>query len=73
MKALSRIRRKFKVTFYYMQYNIIEISGKLSRLNYDEDVVIQGLNIINNEFTMIEPTMDGILRLLGLNIGDLMI
>ncbi len=40
--ALSRMRRRFKAEFYYTQYNIIEILGKLSRLNYDEDTVMRG-------------------------------
>ncbi|WP_243677815.1 hypothetical protein [Vulcanisaeta distributa] len=33
--ALSRVRKRFRAEFYYTQYSIIEILGKLSRLNYD--------------------------------------
>ena len=66
LRALSRVKRKFRAEFYYTQYNIIEILGKLSRLNYDEDVVVQGLRIINDEFVMTEPTVDGYIKALRL-------
>ena len=66
LRALSRVKRRFRAEFYYTQYNIIEILGKLSRLNYDEDVVVQGLRIINDEFVMTEPTVDGYIKALRL-------
>lgn len=65
--ALSRMRRRFKAEFYYTQYNIIEILGKLSRLNYDEDTVMRGgLKVINDEFILTEPTIDGYVKALRL-------
>ncbi|WP_243666317.1 PIN domain-containing protein [Vulcanisaeta sp. JCM 16159] len=64
--ALSRVRKRFRAEFYYTQYNIIEILGKLSRLNYDEDTVMRGLKIINDEFILTEPTIDGYIKALSL-------
>ncbi|WP_243675782.1 hypothetical protein [Vulcanisaeta distributa] len=64
--ALSRVRKRFRAEFYYTQYNIIEILGKLSRLNYDEDTVVRGLKIINDEFILTEPTIDGYIKALRL-------
>ncbi|GAB6947220.1 PIN domain-containing protein [Vulcanisaeta sp. JCM 16161] len=64
--ALSRVRRRFRAEFYYTQYNIIEILGKLSRLNYDEDIVRRGLKIIGGEFILTEPTLDGYIKALRL-------
>ena len=66
LRALSRVKRRFRAEFYYTQYNIVEILGKLSRLDYDENIVAQGLRIINNEFVMTEPTVDGYIKALRL-------
>ncbi len=51
-------------------YNIIEILSKLSRLDYDEDIVMKGLKIINDEFILTEPTIDGYVRALRLKRRD---
>ncbi|MGC9178897.1 MAG: PIN domain-containing protein [Vulcanisaeta sp.] len=38
----------------------------LSRIDYDEDIVMRGLKIINDEFILTEPTIDGYIKALRL-------
>jgi len=36
--------------YYYTQYNVLEILGKLGRINFDMERVVAGLLAIKEEF-----------------------
>ena len=66
LEALSKLKEKRDAQFYYTPYNIIELLGKLSRTNYDEETVSRGLRIITSEFAAVQPTIKGYVKALKL-------
>jgi len=64
--ALGRLRRERKARFYYTQFNILEILGKIARLRYDRGVVAAGLSAIEEEFELASPTVEGYIKALDL-------
>ncbi|MCX8137562.1 PIN domain-containing protein [Pyrobaculum aerophilum] len=66
IKALSRLWKRGSAQFYYTQYNIIELLGKLSKLNYDVVTVSRGLRLIKDEFRLVHPTVGGYIKALEL-------
>lgn len=50
LKVLRELRRRGEARFYYTQFNILEILGKIAKTNYDRDIVATGLSLIEEEF-----------------------
>ena len=63
---LKKLRDKEKAEYYYTPFNLFEIIGKLSRLSYDPDRAAIGLTAIEEEFKLIQPTLQGYLKALAL-------
>jgi len=63
---LKRLRDEGKAEYYYTPFNLFEIIGKLSRLNYDVNRVTIGLTAIEEEFKLIQPTRQAYLKALTL-------
>jgi len=63
---LKRLRDEEKAEYYYTPFNLFEIIGKLSRLNYDVNRVTIGLTAIEEEFKLIQPTRQAYLKALTL-------
>ena len=63
---LKKLRDKEEAEYYYTPFNLFEIVGKLSRLNYDINRVAIGLTAIEEEFKLIQPTHQGYLKALTL-------
>ena len=61
---LKRLRDEEKAEYYYTPFNLFEIIGKLSRLNYDVNRVTVGLTAIEEEFKLIQPTRQAYLKAL---------
>ena len=53
-----------KSEYYYTPFNLFEIIGKLSKLNYDVNRVTIGLTAIEEEFELIQPTHQAYLKAL---------
>lgn len=64
--VLKRLRRNKKASFYYTEFNILEILGKIARVEYDRDVVAAGLSLIEEEFKLTYPTVEGYIKALDL-------
>ena len=64
--VLKKLSVRRKAVFYYTEYNIIEILGKISKLNYDPDIVSRGFTIIEEEFKLAHPTTQGYAKALEL-------
>ncbi len=63
---LKNMYRSGKVEIYYTPFNILEIVGKLSRIEYDRDRVRLGLRAIRETFRVTHPTIAGYIRALEL-------
>lgn len=66
LEVLRRLRRKEDVMFYYTEFNMLEILGKISRMDYEGARVSLGLSLVEKEFILIGPTVEGYLKALGL-------
>ncbi len=66
LEVLGRLRSDGKAEFYYTEFNMIEILGKISKTNYDMGRVAVGLHSIEEEFELIYPTVEGYLKALDL-------
>ncbi len=64
--VLKKLRRKRRAEFYYTPFNILEVLGKIARVEYDRDVVATGLSIIEEEFKQAYPTVEGYVKALNL-------
>ncbi len=63
---LKELRRERKAKFYYTQFNILEIIGKIAKAKYDRDIVATGLSSIIEEFELAHPTVEGYIKALDL-------
>ncbi len=63
---LKKLRRKKKAEFYYTQFNILEILGKITKTKYDPKIVAAGLSSIQEEFNLTHPTTEGYIKALNL-------
>jgi len=64
--SLKKLRDEEKAEYYYTQFSLLEILGKLSRIKYDQERVAMGLTSIIEEFKPIHPTVEGYLKALTL-------
>ena len=64
--ALKKLRREKRARFYYTEFNILEILGKIVKLEYDLNVVATGLSSIREEFELAYPTVEGYIKALDL-------
>jgi len=63
---LKKLRDKGVAEFYYTQFNILEIIGKLGRIDFDKDRVKLGLISIKEEFIEVKPSLKAWLKALEL-------
>ncbi len=63
---LRRLRKVGKLEVYYTPFNLIEIIGKISKIKYDKNIVYQGLTLIEEEFILTTPTLEGYIKALEL-------
>ena len=66
IRILKKLRDRGDAEYYYTQYNILEILGKLGRIRYDVERVRVGLLAIEEEFKQVEPSLKGWLKALEL-------
>ncbi len=66
MHILKKLRDKGIAEYYYTQFNILELLGKLGRIKYDPERVAIGLLAIEEEFHQIHPSLHGWLKALEL-------
>ena len=66
LEALEKLYRLGRVEIYYTPFNMLELVGKLSRINYDKRRVELGLKSIREAFRVTQPTSAGYLRALEL-------
>ena len=64
--ALKKLKRRKLTEFYYTPFNIFEIIGKIAKLKYDYDVVATGLSLIEEEFELTYPKIEGYIKALDL-------
>ena len=64
--VLRELGREKKASFYYTEFNILEILGKIAKVGYDYDVVAAGLSLIREEFKLAHPTVEGYMKALDL-------
>ena len=60
--VLRRLRRKKRARFYYTEFNILEILGKIAKVRYNRDIVATGLSLIQEEFELVHPTVEGYIK-----------
>ncbi len=66
LKVLGRLKSEGKAEFYYTEFNLVEILGKISKTNYDRSRIAVGLHLMEEEFELIYPTVEGYLKALDL-------
>ncbi|MEB2835858.1 MAG: PIN domain-containing protein [Desulfurococcales archaeon] len=66
LRALERLYRLGRAEVYYTPFNLLEILGKLSRINYDPGRVRLGLASIREAFRVTHPTPAGYMKALEL-------
>ncbi len=66
LRTLEKLYRLGRAKIYYTQFNILEIMGKLSRIDYDRRRVMLGLKSIREAFRVTHPTPAGYLKALEL-------
>lgn len=66
LTVLRELRRRKEAKFYYTQFNIIEILSKVAKTNYDHNIVVKGLSLMEEEFELAYPTVDGYIKALEL-------
>jgi len=66
LSIIEKLYRSKAVEIFYTPFNILEIIGKLSRLDYDRERVVIGLKAIKSRFKMIAPTTRGYIEVLEL-------
>ena len=66
LHVLKKLRDQGVAEYYYTQYNIFEILGKLGRIRYDVERVTIGLLAIEEGFKQVEPSLKGWLKALEL-------
>ncbi len=66
MLILKKLRDEGVAEYYYTQYNVLEILGKLGRINFDMERVTAGLLAIKEEFKQVNPSVKGWLKALEL-------
>ena len=63
---LRRLRREGRLECYYTEFNLLEIIGKLSKIEYDEERVREGLSSIEEGFKRAYLGSEGWLKALEL-------
>ena len=66
LRVLSELHRLGNIEIFYTPFNILEILGKLSRMNFDRKRVELGLKSIREAFRVTHPTIRGYLKALEL-------
>ena len=66
MVLLKSLRDRGVTEYYYTQFNIFEIIGKLGKIDFDTDRVSLGLIAIKEEFRELHPTLKDWLKALEL-------
>ena len=66
LAALRELRRERRAKFYYTPFNILEVLGKIAKLDYDASIVAAGLSAIEEELELTYPTVEGYLKALEL-------
>lgn len=66
LEVLRRLKRNKAARFYYTLFNVLEIVGKLAKLEYDPLTVTIGLSLVEEEFTITHPTINGYLKAIEL-------
>ena len=66
LTMLKKLREEGRVEIYYTPFNILEILGKLSRMDYDRERVELGLRAIRESFKIAYPTVKGYMKALEL-------
>ncbi|BES82412.1 PIN domain-containing protein [Pyrodictium abyssi] len=66
LTVLEKLYRLGRAEIYYTQFNVFEIMGKLSRIDYDRRRVMLGLKSIREAFRATQPTAAGYLKALEL-------
>jgi len=66
LSVLRKLRRERRARFYYTEFNILEILGKISKVEYDRNIVATGLSLVKEEFELIHPTVEGYMKALSL-------
>lgn len=64
--VLKELKRRKLSEFYYTPFNIFEIIGKIAKLKYDHDIVVTGLSLIEEEFKLTYPKVEGYIKALDL-------
>lgn len=68
LRILARLYHQGAVEIYYTPFNLLEITGKLSRTGYDRERVRLGLASIRESFRITHPTPAGYLKALELRV-----
>ncbi|ABL79104.1 hypothetical protein Tpen_1709 [Thermofilum pendens Hrk 5] len=66
LALLKKLRDSGVAEYYYTQFNILEIVGKLSRVGYNSSRALAGLASIFEEFIEESPTVEGVMKALEL-------
>jgi len=66
MKVLKKLYELGAVEYYYSLLSMLEILGKLSKLNYVYERVARGLRSIEETFKAVYPTAEGYMKALEL-------
>jgi len=66
LTILEELYRSKAVEVYYTPFNLLEIIGKISKLEYDEERVRAGLIAIKSRFKLATPTARGYVEALKL-------
>jgi len=66
LSILERMYRSGEVEIYYTPFSILEVIGKLSRMEYERRRVEIGLRSIRARFKVIYPTVAGYMKALEL-------
>lgn len=66
LTILKKLREEGKIEVYYTPFSILEILGKLSKIDFDRERVEMGLKAIRESFRVTHPTVKGYMKALKL-------
>ncbi len=66
LALLKKLHDSNMAIYYYTPFNIFEILGKLSKIEYDRRLVEIGLRAIEEKFKLAYPTLEGYIKALEL-------
>ncbi len=66
LMVLEKLHDEARIECYYTPFNLLEIIGKMSKVEYDGERVITGLKSIDEEFQLINPTTQALIKALNL-------